>query len=745
MNRPPMRIAFLHQPNDPYTETRIKYFLSKGHNVFSIVFNKKIKQKPYDGLTIINLPKHFINRIPFVKRYIYAFNIRRITKEKDIDVFYVISALNCLYLWASSAKRNVLELQGSDVIITGKKIPLLKYYYRFFWRFADAITQDSRHAKECSKNFISDKNKINEIIQIGVDFEIFNPNIRKGIVRKKFNLGDRPIIFHSRSLNDKIYDVQTLLETIPKVKQHFPNICYILTGNQHELNYRDLRYIRKNHLDEHLVFCGRVDHDTEIKYYYIDADITVSIPLSDSSPFSVYEAMATKTPTIVTILPWVGETFIPRKDLLTVNVKDPVNLAASIIKLLTKETVLDVNSAYQVVYQKINMINENLKLERLFYSLNKNEIEDYFNLEIKEDYLNKALEVLFSEDKGKGYWNAWENKIIEKLSFDRSWNWKEQDVAKTDVHYGLFAMSNVLLAKDLFNLDTSLYDNKIKSYLTVIYENRNCYTTFDLVYGALLCIILGKKLYDLDNFSISEIEIIFDKTFEKAKKLTNNNYALILISGKYLCEYVSNDIRLNELKKYIDSLLLSFKGNGYFETHDFRASYHQRTMYVLRGLVCSTNFYPEKAKQIRDVFENTIFYIWKNRRGKEDNGLLWHPSFYLVNFKNIFRVPMFNPHSSKYLFECHQTFFANAINFYQIIYHTNRFSEEKNKALEWIFGENRIKKNLVDISGLGIPIRMMDLKGNIFINGQNFKGSYEIGSYILALAGQKYFSKRKEF
>ena len=108
MNRPPMRIAFLHQPNDPYTETRIKYFLSKGHNVFSIVFNKKIKQKPYDGLTIINLPKHFINRIPFVKRYIYAFNIRTITKEKDIDVFYVISALNCLYLLASSAKRNVL-------------------------------------------------------------------------------------------------------------------------------------------------------------------------------------------------------------------------------------------------------------------------------------------------------------------------------------------------------------------------------------------------------------------------------------------------------------------------------------------------------------------------------------------------------------------------------------------------------------------------------------------------------------
>ena len=58
-----------------------------------------------------------------------------------------------------------------------------------------------------------------------------------------------------------------------------------------------------------MIFTGRLDHNKEIKYYYADADVCVSIPSSDSSPFSVYEAMATKTPVIVSDLPWVSENF----------------------------------------------------------------------------------------------------------------------------------------------------------------------------------------------------------------------------------------------------------------------------------------------------------------------------------------------------------------------------------------------------------------------------------------------------
>ena len=63
-----MKIAFLYQPNDPYTEVRIKYFVSKGYEVFSIVFNTKVKQKPLLGVTIIPLHYNPLAKIPFLKR-----------------------------------------------------------------------------------------------------------------------------------------------------------------------------------------------------------------------------------------------------------------------------------------------------------------------------------------------------------------------------------------------------------------------------------------------------------------------------------------------------------------------------------------------------------------------------------------------------------------------------------------------------------------------------------------------------
>ena len=58
-----------------------------------------------------------------------------------------------------------------------------------------------------------------------------------------------------------------------------------------------------------------------------------------------------------------------------------------------------------------------------------------------------------------------------------------------------------------------------------------------------------------------------------------------------------------------------------------------------------------------------------------------------------------------------------------------------------VFGKNRIHKDLTTISGLELPIRIMNLNGDLFIKGERFKGSYEVGSYIMALAAEKYIKK----
>ena len=95
---------------------------------------------------------------------------------------------------------------------------------------------------------------------------------------------------------------------------------------------------------------------------------------------------------------------------------------------------------------------------------------------------------------------------------------------------------------------------------------------------------------------------------------------------------------------------------------------------------------------------------------------------------------MLSPISVNYLFECHQTFFANSVSFYQFFYKTEKFSDYRDRALDWIFGDNRIKTNLVEITKIDVPARIMTRKGELFVKNNHFKGSYEVGSYIFALA-----------
>lgn len=67
------------------------------------------------------------------------------------------------------------------------------------------------------------------------------------------------------------------------------------------------------------------------------------------------------------------------------------------------------------------------------------------------------------------------------------------------------------------------------------------------------------------------------------------------------------------------------------------------------------------------------------------------------------------------------------------------FKKKRKRAMEWIFGANRITKDLTALTGIDLPTRIMDISGKLFIENQMFKGSYEVGSYILALSSEEYF------
>jgi len=53
--------------------------------------------------------------------------------------------------------------------------------------------------------------------------------------------------------------------------------------------------------------------------------------------------------------------------------------------------------------------------------------------------------------------------------------------------------------------------------------------------------------------------------------------------------------------------------------------------------------------------------------------------------------------------------------------------------MAWIYGGNDRDLDLVEYSGLGVPMRFMLTDGRMKAPDQQFKGAYEIGSYVMAL------------
>lgn len=361
-----MRIVFLHRANDPYTLERIKYFINNGHKVFSVVFNDNIEINRIPNQNVIILKKNKLDNVLLFRRFIHFFEIKKILNEIKPDVFHIVNALNLFYFLIKTKSVKLIENQGSDLILTPLKHKYLIPYYKYFFKKVDGVIGDSKQLYENSLRYgASDNPKTNRIIEIGIDFNIFNKEVEKNVIRKKYNIDNRYLLLHTRGLSP-LYNLDILLKAILIIRKQFKDILLILTTELDKLEKEYQDYIETNNLKENILFVGFQNRIEDLKFFYRDADLCISIPSSDSSPFSVYESMACYTTNIVTDLPWLYNKFQPNIHLLTCNIKDENDLANKVIGYLNGNLSIDKDSAYNIVYKEINLEIENKKLEELY-------------------------------------------------------------------------------------------------------------------------------------------------------------------------------------------------------------------------------------------------------------------------------------------------------------------------------------------------------------------------------------------
>ena len=196
---------------------------------------------------------------------------------------------------------------------------------------------------------------------------MFNSRVEKGFIRKKYNLHKNDKILLSTRLIIKNSNILNIVKSFNELYKKDNKIyLFLIYSYKDEKYYKMIKdYILKNSLQNNIFDIGRADYK-EIPNYIVDSNVYISIPTSDSSPKSVYEAMSVGVPCVVSDIEWT-KNFIEH------------NKHAFLVKLDNVEKI--VKSIKEVIYNKKmkNMVvfeAKKLVAEKIDYNKNMQRMEE---------------------------------------------------------------------------------------------------------------------------------------------------------------------------------------------------------------------------------------------------------------------------------------------------------------------------------------------------------------------------------
>jgi glycosyltransferase involved in cell wall biosynthesis/SAM-dependent methyltransferase len=239
--------------------------------------------------------------------------VRELTEATGADLLpgHTLHPVYATGAAVSDAAPLVITPWGSDLLLP--KPPERVQEDRLAVRLADAFTADSRVLAQGLIELGAEESRV-RLIRWGVDLDLFKPAREKQRLRDRLGLGPGPVIISPR-LPKPLYNVATIIEAFERIADQDPSAQLVI--KHFVVEPPDVSGSR--HRDRiHLV--GEVPYE-RMADYYAAADACVSIPSSDSSPRSVWEAMACGCPCVISDLPWVGELIEAGYDALVVPIE----------------------------------------------------------------------------------------------------------------------------------------------------------------------------------------------------------------------------------------------------------------------------------------------------------------------------------------------------------------------------------------------------------------------------------------
>lgn len=328
--------------------------IAKGHPVDIISDVIPVKKNGYDvsGIEVIPLINiaRFIrgnsrwidllrNAIKLMVVPLQALKLRRIFKQNPNDVFHAHSMYYVFLCWMAGI-RYIATPMGSDVLVRPFKSRSYKFFTKHSLKHAHIITVDS---VKLQKTIMMLCNRDSLVIQNGIDV----PEIQS------FNRNqERTLVTSIRGFYE-LYQIEDILKARNRSN---PAIGIDFVYPYFEKDYLAKIFAMSIPEDRNL---GRLSKENLYDQLY-KSKLVISIPYSDSSPRSVYEAIFSGCAVAVTDLEWIDDLppcMVERLFKVDLQQADWFNQAIEFADLLREKPYVPSNEAIATYDQYTSMRN----------------------------------------------------------------------------------------------------------------------------------------------------------------------------------------------------------------------------------------------------------------------------------------------------------------------------------------------------------------------------------------------------
>jgi len=208
--------------------------------------------------------------------------------------------------------------------------PFMKKIKRWTLNNVDRLTVVSNAIKEEVKKLDTRDNLPIEVIPMGVDAELFNPDKYDSKIKEKYGIEGSFLLFVGRLAEKK--GVKYLIDAMPAVIQEHPKTKLLIVGSgslENELK----KQIKNLNLENNVIFTGAIPNN-ELPSYYATADIFIGPSIIEGFGLVFVEALMSKTCVITSDFKAISDIIKNGDTGIQIDVKNIELFSKKIIELL---------------------------------------------------------------------------------------------------------------------------------------------------------------------------------------------------------------------------------------------------------------------------------------------------------------------------------------------------------------------------------------------------------------------------